>query len=317
MKNADKILICLIFLLIHSACERDADFRGKELAPKMAINSVVCATAETHTLKLSESVFVFGQQKPQPIEDAELILKINGIETPLIFVEQPQDNPRGEAIQEHGRYYSFTSSLKAGDKLEISGNSLKHGAVNGIDYIPDSVEIADVKTEWFVGKTDDRDYLRTLITIKDKPHEKNYYRIVIRGASIYEEIDQPLIWSPYDVFIDQEILFNNISGTIGSHESASYMYRVFSDELFNGEEYTLNVYVQNDRFNWWGLNETRFVKVEIHTLSQNLYMYLRSLELAMSEDNFSEPTKIYSNIEKGYGVLGTYNVASMIKEIPK
>lgn len=45
----------------------------------------------------------------------------------------------------------------------------------------------------------------------------------------------------------------------------------------------------------------------------NLFKYLRSLELAMSGDNLSEPVKIYTNIEGGYGILGTYIIAE--KEI--
>jgi hypothetical protein len=37
--------------------------------------------------------------------------------------------------------------------------------------------------------------------------------------------------------------------------------------------------------------------------------------LTAGKDNFSEPVKIYSNIAKGYGILGIYNVAEKTVEI--
>ncbi|HCC51094.1 MAG TPA: hypothetical protein DEQ30_02805, partial [Porphyromonadaceae bacterium] len=73
-----------------------------------------------------------------------------------------------------------------------------------------------------------------------------------------------------------------------------------------------------DRFNVYEYESVRhFVKVEIHALSENVYKYLRSLELASTEDNFQEPVKIFSNVAGGYGIVGIYNVSDTIVEVEK
>ncbi|MDR0733999.1 MAG: DUF4249 domain-containing protein [Dysgonamonadaceae bacterium] len=48
-----------------------------------------------------------------------------------------------------------------------------------------------------------------------------------------------------------------------------------------------------------------------------MYQNLRSQELAInpSGDIFSEPVKIYTNMQGGYGILGIYNVAGKEKMV--
>jgi len=48
-------------------------------------------------------------------------------------------------------------------------------------------------------------------------------------------------------------------------------------------------------------------------LSENLYLYLKSLELALAADRFQEPVKIFTNVDGGYGIVGVYNIG--IKDI--
>lgn len=291
-------------LLLFQSCESDVDFKGRESAPKMVVNSIVNAQDEKKIVKLSESVFVFGDQKPKLIEDAELSLKINGIETPLTFVE----------TEEHHQYYSFQADLIPGDKVEISGKSPEHKAIHGTDHVPEQVEITGLKTEWFTGKEDYRSYLRTRITIKDTPREKNYYRIVIRKKEYYEvNGDYEPDWLLCDVHVDQEPLFSHVPDTPWSENPN--IYSIFSDELIDGEEYTLNVYIQEDKDNYWGENPRTFIQAEIHALSENLYRYLRSVELAGETDNFTEPVKIFSNIQNGYGILGMYTINQRVMEV--
>lgn len=250
----------LCLLILFQSCESDVDFKEGESAPQMVVNAIVNANDEKKLLKLSESVFVFGDQKPKPVENAELHLKINGVSAPLTF----------EETKEYHRYYSFQSDLTPGDKVEISGKSPEHNAIYGADHVPEPAEITNLKTEWFTGKADKKSYLRTLITIRDKPGEKNYYRIVIRQKDYYEvNGDYEPDWLQCDLHVDQEPLFNYIPATPWSENPDRY--HIFSDELMDGKEYTLNVYVQMDKDNLWGANPQTFIKAEIHTLSENIY----------------------------------------------
>ncbi len=295
--------MCLVPLV--TACEKDVKFRGAESAP---VNSVVNSMANAHSIKISESDFMFDSKKAGKVKDATFRLSHNGAELPLTLREETDK-----------LYYDFTAALKAGDRLEISGESPAHGKVSGGDIVPFPAEIKDLKTEWFTGAQDDKSYLRTRVTIADKPGEKNYYRIVIRDKTIFkdeneEDTSTDADWVLKEVLIDQEPLFNEVGNLIVNDNTRRY--RIFSDDLFDGRDYTLNVYVQMDKYTSWdGINVEKHLKVEVHTLSESLYRYLHSLELTASNDNFSEPVKIYSNIAKGYGIFGIYNVAEKTVEV--
>ena len=296
----------LCLLAVFQSCESDVNFTGGESVPKMVVNSIINTEAEKLVLKLSESVFAFGSQTQKPVERAELQLTVNGNEVELTF----------EETKGLHRYYGFPANLSPGDKVEIRGKSPRHDDVYGMDHVPEPADITGIKTEWFTGKTDNRSYLRILITLKDTPREKNYYRVVIRVKNIYEfNGDYDPDWLRYDAHVDQEPLFNYMPNT--PWDETPHRYRVFSDEMIDGKEYTLNIYVQMDKENLWGANPRTFIKAEIHTLSENLYRYLRSVELAGNGDNFTEPVKIFSNISGGYGVLGIYNINDKIIEIER
>ncbi|MDR1098366.1 MAG: DUF4249 domain-containing protein [Tannerella sp.] len=299
----------IALLCLFSSCNNDVDFKGKEPASKMVVNAVINSQSDTSLIKLSESTFIYSDVKPKFIENPNIEVKINDRPVTTSF----------DHVKRMNSYYNFTASLHPGDKVEVSVHTAEHGTVYGADIVPQAPVIASVDYEWFTGQ-DNYSRLRTLVTVKDKPNEKNYYRILIKGKSILEYEGAPTFdevdWQFLDVHVDQEILFNNIDGIAGN-DTDTHTYRIFSDDLFQGKEYTLNVYVRQDKpeEDSWGMVIRRLIKVEIHALSESLYLYLRSLEIASNEDIFQEPVKVYTNIEGGYGVLGIYNANEKIIEL--
>jgi hypothetical protein len=301
------IIVLVIVLASASGCEKEIPISPDDSAPKVVLNAIINCTSEANSVKLSESVPLFSAAEASRIENPNLQLKINGLDKEITF----------DTYKDIHSYYRFTEPLSPGDKVEIGGYTSKHGAFSGFDNVPFPAEIVSVSTEWFRGKVNDVSYLRTLIKIKDNPDAKNYYRIVIRDKTLFDSgTDESTIpWNLQEVYVDQEILFNNITGIGGDDD---HIYRVFPDDLFQGKEYTLNVYIRKDRFNTSDFESVRhLVKVEIHALSENLYKYLRSLELSSAEDNFQEPVKIFSNVNGGYGIVGIYNVSDKVVEVEK
>jgi hypothetical protein len=297
--NRAKYFTVLLSILLFSACVKDVDFNGAETAPKMVVNSMINCKSDSNLLKISESVFIYSDNKPKIIEDPNLQLKINDIPVEIKF----------DHIKNKNSYYSFNSQLLPGDKIELSGQTAEHGTVQGVDYVPSPPQIKSVNYEWFTGD-DNYSYLRTLITISDRPSSKNYYRILIQEKTIPDYDGAPtedeLEWINTEVYIDQEIVFNNIDGVAGDSKF-NHTYRIFPNDLFQGKDYTLNVYIRKDSGNPWGTVERRLVRVEIQSLTESLYLYLRSVEIASNQDYFQEPVKVYSNIKEGYGILGIYN----------
>lgn len=299
-----KAIAILSLGLIYSGCEKDIAYNSDDYSTKMILNSMIDSRQDTHFIKISESVFVYSDQKPELISNPNLEVKVN---------DSPVEITHDHNLKKSS-YYKFEASLNPGDKIEVSGYSQAHGNVKGVDVIPQKPHIVAVTPEWFIGETDERSYLRTKIKIKDIADETNFYRIVIHHKTIFEESrPEEKDWISSEVYVDQEILFEDVLGTLG--ETNTNLFNIFSDELLQGREYTLNVYIQKDRF--LSLNTKHYIKAEIHSLSENLYRYLRSLELASSADNFSEPVKLFSNIEGGFGVLGTYTIDHMIVEVEK
>jgi hypothetical protein len=292
-------------------CEKDIDFNGKTPSPKIVVNSIINARSDTNRIKISESVFDYSNQQPGIIENPDIHLSINGKECDQIWLDT--------IIDVHS-YYKFVSALNIDDKIEFSIHTAKHGTVKGYDHVPDITEIKNIETSWF--KKDGLSYLRMYVTLKDNAHERNFYRIVIKSqANLVHPSQQESLnyWDLQDVFVDDEILFHNPTETEEAGNSPN-LYRIFSDELFQGKEYTLNVYIRYD--NYAENPETDYVKqsvkAEIHTLSEKLYQNLNSQESASgmaTGDVFSEPVKIYTNMQGGYGILGIYNITEKEKVV--
>jgi hypothetical protein len=313
MKKSGFYTVFIINILLLSGCERDIDFEGKAPGPKMVVNAIVNAQSNTNLVKISESVFDFSNPKPAIVENPKISLNINGKACNQFWLDT--------IIGVHS-YYKFVSQLNAGDLVEFSAHTPKHGTVKGHDIVPETtVEIKKIDHSWFF--KDSRGYLRLYVTLKDHPQERNFYRIVVRtkGDITHPSIQEPNnTWSLKTIFIDDEMLFHNPTETEEKGSAANF-YRIFSDDLIQGKEYTLNIYVEeaNAADNDWNNYVRQYVKVEIHTLSEKLYQNLYSQELAIGPpgDVFSEPVKIYTNMQGGYGILGVYNVAEKEKLVAK
>jgi hypothetical protein len=309
MKNSWSYTVFVISILLIYGCEKDIDFGGKEPAPKMVVNAIINAQQDTNLIKISESVFDFSNQKPGVVKNPEIRLNVNEKECRRLWPDT--------IIGVHA-YYKFVSKLNIGDKIEFSAHTPKHGTVKGYDIVPaNTVEIKKIDHSWFV--RDGRGYLRLYVTLKDHPQERNFYRITARtkGDVVHPSIQEPNnIWALKNIFIDDEMLFHNPTETEEKGNAANF-YRIFTDDLFQGKEYTLNIYIEeaNAMNDTWIDYARQYVKVEIHTLSEKLYQNLHSQELATgtADDVFSEPVKIYTNMQGGYGILGIYNVTGKEK----
>jgi hypothetical protein len=311
MKTNRACILLILNAALLFGCEKEIDFNGKTPSPKIVVNSIVNARSDTNRIKISESVFDYSGQQPGIVENPEIHLYINGKTCNQIWLD---------TITGVHTYYKFAAALNKGDKIDFSIHTAKHGTVKGSDQVPDIAEIRDIETFWF--KKEGLSYLRMFVTVEDNARERNFYRIVVKSRAdlVHPSQQAPLTyWDLQEVFIDDEVLFHNPVETEEANKSPNY-YRIFSDELFQGKEYRLNVYIRYDDFSKSPETDyvRQYVKAEIHTLSENLYQNLNSQEQAsgmVTGDVFSEPVKIYTNMQGGYGILGIYSVAEKEKPV--
>jgi hypothetical protein len=330
-----KYIMPLLALALLASCEKTIDFNGKVPDPKLIVGGIieVGAKDDKHVIQVTESVFLYGGQKPQPVTDATFRIWRNGVEVPEDI----------ETWDDGSTHRHFHLPVVAGDRLELEGETPKHGKVRAADVVPTAPDFRDLKSEWF--QQDGKWYLNTPVTIADPVGEKNYYRIMITSQTDYtmtywtgwgdygrwETVENQWFQEYGSGYTEREIVFNNFGGDpIGGSTSWGQI----SDELIDGKEYTLDIYIQLDRELPWKSdayfdpddsdnNSGRYYKitgqrvtVEVQTLSENLFKYLRSAEVMDNEHNFSEPTKLFTNVEGGYGIFGAYNIASKTVELP-
>ncbi|MDR2383917.1 MAG: DUF4249 domain-containing protein, partial [Prevotellaceae bacterium] len=293
MKTKYSKILYFCLPVMFAACEQVIDFEGDRPDNKVILNAVIGCDEDSHNIFLTRSAFIFSSDEVEAIDGLPVEVSING------------DMVAEVENQSSGRYV-FKAALKTGDKVEISVPDNLPETVKAIDIVPEPPVIVSVDSVRFYDYTTGSVLLRTLIKIKDKPGEKNYYRLLIKTITIYDEgdkleyrIEKEILYS-----VSQDIILSGLSRE--GKEDDNNLSRIFPDDLFSGEEYTLNVFFPVTAGSAF-IEEKTEVEIELQSLSESLYLYMRSLEQKWNSDIFDQPTKIYSNVNGGYGILGLYS----------
>ncbi|MCD8260260.1 MAG: DUF4249 domain-containing protein [Bacteroides sp.] len=286
-----------LFVLLTD-CEEIVDFTGKVPASKMVLTTIIECGKDTSTLVLSESWFIFSNESPEGIWEPSIRVEVDGKKSGDIFHEF-------SSVRQSR--YQYEAAVRSGNKIRVEVETEEFGRVSGEDVAPDPPRILSVDTIRFTDTDSGIPYMRTLIKIKDNKDQADYYRLHItrhyvrnKGtAQEYTDIQKGF-------FIHQDVTMSALfSGQVQDEEKN--LLRIFPDDLFNGKEYTVNVY-----FPLFITGESSYMVIELQALSEPLYRYLRSLEASWSSDTFAEPVKLYSNIEGSYGVVGVCNTTRWV-----
>ena len=149
---------------------------------------------------------------------------------------------------------------------------------------------------------EENDVLIYQITFQDTPGKSNYYSLQIWGDD--DHLGVLLDFSVDPVFTQQQGILDEVFGS----SMVNWRGRVFSDELFDGKEYTLQVKEQLR-------SDTKYYTkrhIRLYSLSEPYYQYLLSLQNIENEGimggltnvGLAEPVRIYSNVEGGTGIAG-------------
>jgi hypothetical protein len=121
----------------------------------------------------------------------------------------------------------------------------------------------------------------------------------------------------YYFSFDDIVSGNSNDNSVGPPTSlSSNAYNVFSDDLFDGKQYSLKFSI-NEYKDYYGEGQKDIKKevyINLQTISKGYYLYLRTRDASdNSNDFFSEPIQIFNNVEGGIGILGSYT--SSVKKI--
>ena len=307
MKQYRLLLIIPVFLL--ASCEKEIEFKGDKQEPLLVLNGLLTPDEHWISIHLSESRFFLSNENEfKFVRNADVTLWKN--EEAIAVFYETGDNE-----------YVAPYRPIPGDRLRITASAPGLNPVEcSTDILPAPeillVEIADHIAEY---PNDDFDY-DVFVTLNDPVEVANYYRLNLYLRIYFNEGD----------YTDLSLQFRSDDVAFSSSESIPMgtfgnRYRVFTDDVFNGNEYTLKLQVRihyeeeendTDAYNYdydYGVPTHIELHVDLQHITKEYYLYLKSRAAAWRDNDlggmFTEPIQIYNNIQGGIGILGSYTSA--------
>lgn len=318
----------LSLLFICSACESEIPFHAKDYPSKLILNALFETEQDTNYVSLGMT----GRDYASLIYDATVYIYVND----KLKDEITEATTVGHPIYER-KAYRTTLKFSPGDRIRIEARTDdgEHCAW-AEDIVPEAVKIEHIDTATYTeGSTwySDFIYLRLNPTFTDRTDRKDFYRLAITqkvtyyGRSRYTDTDTAVVieYSP-NINIREDIALNDGRPPL---DDSSYPFPVtdnrmcvFDDSRLNGS-YTSNVsFLLQGDITYWGVLVKRLsqeVKVDLITISESEYYYLKALNLYSSDeyDEFlSQPITFPSNVHGGIGIFGIGTRMSQTVQMP-
>ncbi len=342
MKNAIKnicaaLSVIITMTLLLCSCEKVIKFNGDNLKNTEGITLNALVTNDTNLMISVSKAFLFSDVPPIFLEDfyryekgsidsfyfktavlpdADVRVTVNGRDCRMIY------DPKN---------YRFTSDYRpaAGDRISIQVKAKDLTDVSAEAVIPKPQKLEIVKCEKFYDKNimhfDDGELsdigaedtvARITLRITDPEDEHNYYRLLVRSIandSSYDEYTgiKKEFFRVSDIFTSSDIIFKDqrLFKSYGGWKA--YFSNVFEDGMFNGKEYEFDVETRQR----YGKNPR--VEIELQSINQDFYHYMRSLMIyrITDQDSYTEAIQIYSNVDNGFGILGTVGTEKHIIDL--
>lgn len=294
--------------LFLTSCYRTFDMEDYRTTPKMVINSAF--SPDTVVMASISRTWFHSESMPDvTLRNAKVELYIDGI-----FKEEM---PWKEYAYKDTLYIS-TTVPQPGQTVKIVASTPEYGTATAEDVIPSKTEIKDLQIiprkeatgngstiidqDGNITYTEENDVLLYQITFQDTPGKSNYYSLQIWGND--DQLGVLLDFSVDPVFTQQQGILDEVFGS----SMVNWRGRVFSDELFDGKVYTLQV---KEQIRLDMVNSTKR-HIRLYSLSESYYQYLLSLQNidyegimgGLTNVGLAEPVRIYSNVEGGTGIAG-------------
>lgn len=273
-----KILYFLTVILCFSlvSCTKEIEIDIRDFEKKIVVNSLLSTDREfklhiSNTVKQTDTFSIF--------RDSVRVILYEDMKIVLNEKFYP-NNITSSYIPKTGKTYCLMILIDGYDTLYAYDTIPKKNSI--IDGVKKPVSMDEYGTQ----------ICNISITITDPGNEKNYYEIIFPGAQYdwENEITDPVLLNEGDVGYFPDTYF-------------------FSDELFNGTTYTLNIKRQTGFYS--------ATKVILRNISYNYYMYRKywTRHSYNQKGNdigigsliyMGEPQPMFNNIINGYGIFAGF-----------
>lgn len=317
-------LYILLFSLFFYSCEEVINFSDETTKPMIVLNSFITPDSVVK-VHISESRFFLDDNaKFKEINDAEVNIWVNDK-----LIEKMTATGMG--------YYVSSFKPQIGEVIKLTATKNKFVDVSANTSVLPIIPIVRVDTlnheftesliiytgygnsekmEDTVGVRKTESF-KISILFNDPASEKNYYKLKVGKLNYYDDGSMD-IW-PAAFGLDDVVFQNN--NQLDPFETSSYNYLMeFSDDFFNGKQYGLKItyidfketYYNNPSGDVYYPGMKKRIKqellLELQHISTSYYQYIKTQSASNNMiEFFSEPVQIFSNIEGGIGILGSYS----------
>lgn len=325
-------LLLLIVLFLQSACTRDVVLELPYTSPSLVLNASV-TSGEDVTAYLSKSWFLLDSVMDNEVSNGKIRVYVNDVYRGTM----QQANLLKDSVLIKGRYTLPGCRLNVGDRLRLEAEVGGFNSVHAETQIPDSVQLISVDTVRFIssdGTNKRQEQMRLYIRFKDDASKKDYYRLSVEQViEKRRNSDNTLIstessfgsYTYYFFLIYEDPVFQYVAtNPTLQQQDATNCWGTFSDDMFNGNQYTLKSVFYPIQTSYVDSLYTYkvYYDVRLMSISEEYYNYLtviRNISVSFGEayiNGLLEPSSTYTNVNGGFGVVAGYKVDYKRIEMP-
>lgn len=318
MKKNSIIASFILLITTISSCELVIPLELPNQEPKLVANCIFNSDSLWH-IEISKSVSSLGIERPSSFPDANLVLKEDGNPIQDLILDSTLVNIFG-SNEEYQYFYRSLSSKPIEGKnytLEVSKDGFE--SISASEKAIETIRIDTILVQDSVYEDSFNNYYAEVkIRFKDLPNVKNHYSF--RFAQVYYDPFNNEYYIYSTGFYSKDLsLRENYQKELGDEEGTLgvYHYRVpfFTDAFFENRDKEIIIYVESWLFRNQTPDEQLFVELVTHSEASYLYSLQAERQQYNDGNPFAEPVQVYSNIENGLGIFGSYS--NDFKEVEK
>jgi hypothetical protein len=272
-----RLSLLLPGLLLFAACEKEANIKLPEVPPRLVVVGFITPQDTMIKVRITKSSPIFQLNQVDvhmPVTDATVTIFGNSTSIQLTY-----DNLQGIYVVPASQF-----PIYAGNEYRVEASAPGVETVTATTTVPGAVP-ADFAASMTYTIDSSLVYIwRYAIELNesftDFPGEGDYYRIHERAV----------LWDDFSM--------DTVHWIMGNGE-------LFSDESVNRQQ-QITMDLNHDVS--WGVQDLVAMEVYLLHTSREYHLYHHALNnYTGSGDPFSEPSLMYTNVEKGYGVFAGAN----------
>lgn len=306
-------IIIVIVAILSSSCEKILDLPVEDMETQMVLNSIIYPSNNYILANLTKSKSIFDNSYSfEGIWDATIKLYEDDVFIGDMYCEYDptkfnEDEWWGYPSGPYTGNYILYYKPKIGKKYRAEAFHNKYGNVSATTSILPEVLINRIDSVSAINEEGEK-VIKLSINFTDPAEENNYYLVNFYSRQVFWDEDS----MRYESMISTWFETND---PIVEEDYNSSQGILFSDELINGKDYSLNVNVSRDLY-YSPYSDSTTLLVTLKNITEDMYKYniTKYKQIQNGGDPFSEPVRIFSNVSNGFGIMGacTNSLDSML-----